>query len=179
MIKKRGATRSNVLQGVDAASLTLWKVDVNYNEETRKKIEGGQYWPAPNDSVLDAMKLISDVWERPPDGHLHVFVRPPRGVSPSASSKAASWYEAAKNLYRVMWGNNLEERLLNVAGCEGLKYFPPTEVKNLQLRALGCDVNAILFREEYPFTLKRLQDRRPNLGGLNGLQIRRLMIMAV
>jgi hypothetical protein len=82
------------------------------------------------------------------------------------SAEAASWCEAAKNLYLAMWGSNLEERLLNVAGCAGLKYLPPTEVKTLQLRALGCDVNAILFREEYPFTLKRLQDRRPNLGGV-------------
>src|SRR6266403_817953 len=43
------------------------QVDVEYDKETRKVIEAGEYRPAPNDQVLDPMDVISDVWERPPD----------------------------------------------------------------------------------------------------------------
>jgi hypothetical protein len=55
------------------------QVDVNYNEETRKKVHDGQYLPAPDDQELDEMDLICDVWERPPVRHLHVFIRLPHG----------------------------------------------------------------------------------------------------
>jgi hypothetical protein len=55
-------------------------VDSNASEEMWKKIEAGQYRPTPNDQVLDAMEFISDVWERPTDIHLHVFVGLPGRV---------------------------------------------------------------------------------------------------
>ncbi len=57
------------------------QVDVNYNEETRKKIKAGEYRPAPNDQKLKPMDIISDIWERPPDKHLHVFISLPAGVA--------------------------------------------------------------------------------------------------
>ena len=53
------------------------QVDVNFNGETGEKIKAGEYWPAPNDRELDAIEIISDIWERPPDRHLHVFVSIP------------------------------------------------------------------------------------------------------
>ncbi len=69
-----------------------------------------------------------------------------------------------------MWGKNLEERLRNVSETNNLnsdlKYLPPDEVDNLRLRELGCDADAILFREEYHLTSKRLEDLRPNVGGV-------------
>ena len=36
--------------------------------------------------MLDAMEFISDVWEKPPDGHLRIFIVLPRGVNPRISS---------------------------------------------------------------------------------------------
>jgi len=60
----------------------------------------------------------------------------------------------------------LKKKKLNVAGCKCLKYLPPTEVKNLQLGELGCGVDPILFRKEYSLTLKRLEVRRSDIGGV-------------
>jgi len=40
----------------------------------------GEYRPALNDQELDPMDFISDIWERPPDRDLHVFVSLPGGV---------------------------------------------------------------------------------------------------
>jgi hypothetical protein len=63
-----------------SAGLLHPQVDVNYDEEMREKIKADQYRPAPNDRVLDAMEIISQVWPaRPPHGHLHVFALLPRG----------------------------------------------------------------------------------------------------
>jgi len=77
-IYNKGSSRSFV--GCDPKDLTLTKVDVNYNEETQKKIKAGQYRPTPNDQVLDEMDIISDLWVEPPDRHLHVFVGLPEGA---------------------------------------------------------------------------------------------------
>ncbi len=49
------------------------QVDVNYNEETRKNLKLANIGPLPT-IKLDAMDIISDIWERPPDRDLHVFV---------------------------------------------------------------------------------------------------------
>ncbi len=76
------------------ASVGLWhpQVDVNYNEETRIKINAGEYRPTPNDQVLDAMAIISDIWERPPDRHLHVFIALPAAANSNTSeSKRRAW----------------------------------------------------------------------------------------
>ena len=51
------------------------QVDVNYNEEMRRKVRDGVYRLPPNDRELDPMENISNVWsEPPPDDHLHVYV---------------------------------------------------------------------------------------------------------
>src|SRR6266403_4472084 len=49
------------------------QVDVNYNEETRKNLKLANIGPLPT-IKLDAIDIISDIWERPPDRDLHVFV---------------------------------------------------------------------------------------------------------
>jgi hypothetical protein len=64
-----------------------------------------------------------------------------------------------------MWRNDIGEKLRKVTESNDLKYLPPNEVDNLQLRELGCDADAILIREEYTFTSKTLEDRRANMGG--------------
>jgi hypothetical protein len=84
----------------------------------------------------------------------------------SCSVQTTIWYKAATNLHRAIWQNDLEKKLPNVAGCKGLKYLPPIEVKDLQLGELGCDVDAILFREEYSLALKKLEVCQPDLGGM-------------
>jgi hypothetical protein len=83
----------------------------------------------------------------------------------SCSAQTKIWHKAANNLHRAMWRTDLEKRLVEVDECEDLKYLPPTEVRNLQLKALGCNANAILIREEYVLTLKELEKHRPNIGG--------------
>jgi hypothetical protein len=65
-----------------------------------------------------------------------------------------------------MWQQDLESRLQDVGQCEGLKYLPPTAVHDLRLRRLGCTAEAILVREEYYFTLKALEGRQNNSGGI-------------
>jgi hypothetical protein len=55
------------------------QVDVDYDEEMEKKIKDGEYRPASNDR-LNAMDIISKIWERAPDRHLHVFVGLPSEV---------------------------------------------------------------------------------------------------
>ncbi|KAI0282181.1 hypothetical protein BGY98DRAFT_1121814, partial [Russula aff. rugulosa BPL654] len=77
---KANATFLRSFPGCDAMDLALTKVDVNYNGETKKKVNDGQYRPAPNDQLLDAKDIISHVWERPRDDQLHIFVSPPGGV---------------------------------------------------------------------------------------------------
>jgi hypothetical protein len=56
--------------------------------------------------------------------------------------------------------------LVNVDGCGKLKYLPPSEVKTLQLKALGCNTNTILVREEYLFTTEKLKEYGPDIGGI-------------
>jgi hypothetical protein len=56
----------------------IHRVDVNYNRR-RRKIKDGIYRPASNDR-LKAMDIISDIWERPPESHFHVFVGLPSAV---------------------------------------------------------------------------------------------------
>ena len=65
---------------IASAGSSYPQVDVDYNEETQKKINAGQYRPAPNDQVLNEIMKISEIWERPPDRHVHVFVGLPSEV---------------------------------------------------------------------------------------------------
>jgi hypothetical protein len=66
------------------------QVDVNVNEEARKIIHAGQYRPTPNDQVLGAMEIISEVWPGPlPHGYLHVFVGLPSKVGSPGNLTAA------------------------------------------------------------------------------------------
>jgi len=44
--------------------------------------------------------------------------------------------------------------------------LPPAEVENPRLGALGCHVSAILFRGEYPSTLKIRKNHRSGNGGV-------------
>ena len=61
------------------------QVNVEYNEETQDEIQAGEY--TPNDLSDDTMngndtRVISVIWpESPPDSHIHIFVRVPRGIS--------------------------------------------------------------------------------------------------
>jgi hypothetical protein len=82
-------------------------------------------------------------------------------------SQTTIWHEAAKNLHRAMWRNNLRKRLLDVPNCKGLKYLRLLDDLQ-QLQELWCysGVAAILVREEYTFTMKRLEYHRPNIGGV-------------
>jgi hypothetical protein len=75
-------------------------------------------------------------------------------------------YNAAVKLHKAMWEQDLESRLQEVSQCGGLKYLPATAIEELQLRRLGCTAEAILVREEYPFTLKALEARQNNSGGI-------------
>ena len=54
------------------------QVDVNF-DEVRKTIEAGQYQPASKDRLY-SMDRVSDIWERPPDKHIHIFIRLPSEV---------------------------------------------------------------------------------------------------
>jgi hypothetical protein len=65
-----------------------------------------------------------------------------------------------------MWRNDLVGKLRNVDNCEDLKYLPSADVKDLHLEALGCDAETILVREEYLSTVRELEYRRPNIGGM-------------
>ena len=79
------------------------------------------------------------------------------------SARSATWYgayKAAENLHQVVWQKDLEKRFLEVNECEGLKYLPSTEVRDLRLEDLGCDANIILIREDYYFTLRELEKYR-------------------
>lgn len=147
----------------------------------REGIRAGEY-PLPRIEALNEDDQITGLWPEPdPDG-LHVVVTLPRGIPSvwfffssgtclvrlflcSARSDNPS-YIAAKNLHQVMWQNSLEEKLVNVDGCGKLKYLPPSEVKTLQLKALGCNTNTILVREEYLFTTEKLKEYGPDIGGI-------------
>jgi hypothetical protein len=84
----------------------------------------------------------------------------------SVPSDALAVYDAAQKLHKIMWGNDLRSKLQDVEGIEGIKYLPPHEVDNLQLRKLGCNAEAILIRKEYYFTLNALNGRQNNSGGI-------------
>jgi hypothetical protein len=73
------------------------------------------------------------------------------------------WFKAAKNLHRAMWRNNLVGKLLNF---QDLMFLSPTDVTALNLDALGCDAGTILVREESFSTVRELENRRPNIGGM-------------
>ncbi len=143
----------------------LWhpQVDIDFHEAQKKFTAGENHLPPSEE--LSAYRSISSVWpEQPPHDHLHIFIRPFHlGVSPNTSSEL---FYAATKLHQAMWQTNLEKRLLDVDECKELKYLPSSEVKDLQLRVLGCDTDTILIREEYLLTLKELKDCRPKFGGI-------------
>ena len=141
------------------------QVNVGFNV-VEDRIYDGMYQLDANDQTrLRTREKIIEVWPNPPPNDLlHVFVSLPRGA-PMGSPSISCEYEAAKNLHREMWRNDFS-RLLKADKCNGFKYLPATEVQRLQLEVLGCEAGAILFREEYIFTLKRLEERRPNIGGV-------------
>ena len=47
--------------------------DVDYNKEMQEKIKAREYRRDLN-KELNPMDCISDIWERPLDRHIHVFV---------------------------------------------------------------------------------------------------------
>jgi|SRR6267154_1592654 len=166
------------------ASVGLLHLQVNVSIDAVEGIYEGLYRLDANDQTrLRAKENVIEVWPKPPKDHLHVFIGLPRGVpvsSPSilregfffssgnwvmfipCSARHEIWYEAAENLHRAMWRNDLS-RLLKVDRRNGFEYPPATEVQSLGLQVLGCKADAILFREEYIFILKRLEGRRPNI----------------
>ena len=56
------------------------QVDILYDKETEKRVSSGLFRPTSDNQILGAMESVSDVWERPPDKSLHVFVGLPVGV---------------------------------------------------------------------------------------------------
>ncbi|KAF8478986.1 hypothetical protein DFH94DRAFT_746856 [Russula ochroleuca] len=63
----------------NAARLSLSRVNIDYFAVT-DELNRGEYRPNVNDEqpLQNIMSPISDVWpEPPPDGHIHVFIRPP------------------------------------------------------------------------------------------------------
>jgi hypothetical protein len=84
----------------------------------------------------------------------------------SVPQQSTIWYNAAQVLHKAMWRQDLDKKLQKVTRGSDLKYLPPTEVNNLQLRELGCYADAILVRKEYLVTFKSLEDHRPNIGGV-------------
>ena len=81
------------------------------------------------------------------------------------SAQTKKWFKAALALRWAVWQTDLEKKLLKVDKCEDLKYLPPTEVRNLQLKSLGCATETILVREEYDLILKELAKDQPKSGG--------------
>ena len=75
-------------------------------------------------------------------------------------------YVLADELYKAMWRQDLESKLQDIEGCNGLKYLPAAEVNDLRLRELGCFAQAILVREEYCSTFSALEQRQDSSGGI-------------
>jgi hypothetical protein len=64
-----------------------------------------------------------------------------------------------------MWQHDLS-RLLKVDKRNSFKYLPTTKVQSLGLQVLECEADAILIHKKYIFTLKRLKECQPNIGGV-------------
>jgi len=64
-----------------------------------------------------------------------------------------------------MWGKDLEEMLLDVPDCEGLKYLPKAQVDHLQIGVLGYPEEVLLIRKEYIFALNNLILKSLRAGG--------------
>ena len=75
-------------------------------------------------------------------------------------------YVMADELYKAMWRQDLESKLQDVEGCNGLKYLPAAAIYDLRLRELGCFAQAILVREEYRSTFSAMEERQDSLGGM-------------
>ena len=71
----------------------------------------------------------------------------------------------ADGLYKAMWRQDLESKLQDVEGCNGLKYLPAAAVNDLRLGELGCFAQAILVREEYLSTFSVLEERQDRCSG--------------
>ncbi|KAI0283049.1 hypothetical protein BGY98DRAFT_1093998 [Russula aff. rugulosa BPL654] len=175
-LKKLIKEEKNILKEVDISNIILSKVNVHFNKDKRKKFIAGQYRPTlptpDNDEVLHIMEPILELWPEPPSlDCLHVFVQlqdevGSAGMTKSFPSDTLAVYDAAQKLHKIMWGNDLRSKLRDVEGIEGIKYLPPHEVDNLQLRKLGCNAEAILIHKEYYFTLNALNGRQNNSGGI-------------
>ena len=64
-----------------------------------------------------------------------------------------------------MWGKNLEEMLLDVPDCEGLKYLPKAQVDHLQIGYLGYLEEVLLIRKEHIFAMNNLTSKSLRKGG--------------
>ncbi|KAF8501599.1 hypothetical protein F5888DRAFT_1248949 [Russula emetica] len=79
--------RSDVLQRVDASSLTLWKVQVDVDLDEVDDAGAGQYQlDAKDRRQLRVKEKLFEVWPEPPrDDQLHVFISLPQpGLDPDA-----------------------------------------------------------------------------------------------
>ena len=75
-------------------------------------------------------------------------------------------YVAADELHEAMWRQDLESKLQDVEGCNGLKYLPAAAINDLRLQELGCVAKAILVREEYRSSFSILEERQDRFGGI-------------
>jgi len=110
---------------------------------------------------------LSSVWPvQPPISHLHVYVQSSVGPWDLHSTfgrriiilsfflatplqLAERFYQVGERLHRVMWGRDLEDMLLDVPDCGGLRYIPGTQVNKLGLQDLGYNEKVLLVRHEY------------------------------
>ncbi|KAI0296171.1 hypothetical protein BC826DRAFT_245379 [Russula brevipes] len=130
------AKNRNYLEGYDAHHLKLIKVEVNLGDlEIERETREGRYRPTSNDRLMQMQKL-SVVWpEGPPDDHLHIFVRPEKGVGVQPPSKRQrinppSLADGFQPFWNRLWNENVnpirtETVVRDSDPVEGLT-IPPT-----------------------------------------------------
>jgi hypothetical protein len=64
-----------------------------------------------------------------------------------------------------MWGKDLEEMLLDVPNCGGLKYLPKAQVDHLQMGVLDYPEEVLLICKEYIFAMNNLTSKSLRKGG--------------
>ncbi|KAH9030107.1 hypothetical protein EDB85DRAFT_1453637 [Lactarius pseudohatsudake] len=114
----------------------------------------------PGDKGVEEIPLrqtIGEIWKEPlPTRQVHVFVTFTN--LPLEFEGHRRLLEAAHLVYYQFWGQDVNNSLQPVPGCENIQYMTEEQICNLGLRrSLGYDEVVLLVRKEYEYAYGQLR----------------------
>ena len=159
--------------------IQLLQVDVDINTIEEGSLHRHEFDTTQEMGDHRLSQQVTTVWaDQPPLSHLHVYMQlrsPCVQVGwckfhsmfkrchhnslilvATPPELARPFHQVGEKLYRVIWGKQLQEMLLDVPDGSDLKYMPQTWVNELGLRDLGYNEQFLLICREFIFAFDSL-----------------------